>query len=226
MTKDNRFTKSFDHISILIIVTAIILTFLTVTWIVVVELIFNYLHLDCFGFLLCIPIPIIWIFAALWLGKKLSSSSRRIPDLSYFLFILIVPIATGITCLTSGFVDIYESDTFPYPTPFPEVIVEETWKDVGHGEYGTITYQYEVNRPILEIENHYFSEMATYCSSGWHFENTDMLCDDYNSCRVAECEIPRKFVPEAQTFRVLLQSAGESETHVIYWEITQNGVFK
>lgn len=225
MTKDNRYTKPFARISILML-AAIILILLTIVWIVVVELIFNYFYLDCFGLALCTPIPIIWIIVSILLGKKLSSSDRQMPDLSYFLVILAVPIAIGITCLTSSFADYYESDTFPYPTPFPEVTVEEIWKDVGHGQYGTITYQYNVNHPILDVEHHYSSEMETYCSAGWYFEDTDMLCDGYLSCRVSECDIPRKFVPEAQSFRVLLQSAGESETHVIYWETTLNGTFK
>ena len=116
---------------------------------------------------------------------------------------------------------VYESVSFPSPAPYPGAVVEEIWKELGAGGYNTITYEYTIELPLNELEEHYIAEMRQYCVEGWVFTDTEIACTDYMRCRTARCEISRpmvELVKDAQFFTVYLRSVSETETNVLYFE--------
>jgi hypothetical protein len=108
------------------------------------------------------------------------------------------------------------------PTPYPNSTVEEVWRELGHGHYGTMVYEYTVELPLDEMEQYYEVEMEQYCADGWQFTETELGCQGYVTCRTAECEIPRLLVKEAQFFSVYLRSISEARTNVRYSQKTIN----
>lgn len=116
----------------------------------------------------------------------------------------------------------YLTTPFSYPAPYPNAEVKETWRDVGHGQYGAVHFEYVADVPLQKIEDYYRLEMQNYCVDGWQFAETDVACEGYDVCRTAECEIPRPLVKGAQYFSVYLRSVSESQTDVLYIQKTIN----
>jgi hypothetical protein len=73
------------------------------------------------------------------------------------------------------------------------------------------------------MQQYYEEEMERYCESGWKFSKTKNACTNHLTCRVANCEIPRPFVEDAQSFIsfiVYLRSISATKTNVIYIQTT------
>jgi hypothetical protein len=160
--------------------------------------------------------------ASLVIGRIRSKYKDKLSPI----MIACVPIYAAVSCccLYGGLYGYlaYKSKTFPSPAPYPGAMAEEIWRDVGHGRYGTTVFEYVVEVPLDEVERYYEAEMERYCADGWQFMDTELVCPDYPTCRVAECEIPRPFVKDAQFFSVYLWSTSVTHTNVRYYQKTAN----
>lgn len=76
--------------------------------------------------------------------------------------------------------------------------------------------------PAPASEQYYNWEMEQYCVDQWEFVDTEISCDGYTKCRMAECEIPRPFVEDAQFFSVYLRSLSKDQTNVRFTQQTIN----
>jgi hypothetical protein len=135
------------------------------------------------------------------------------------------PVAAGIATysviLAYG---VYSSRPAPSPLPYPGSVVNEVWKEIGHGHYDTRIYEYTANVSLAEIEKHYQTEMPQFCANEWRFTPTQINCQGYMLCLVVECEIPRPLVKEPQLFTLYLRSLSEKQTNVQY-HIRNEGFF-
>lgn len=111
----------------------------------------------------------------------------------------------------------YAAATFPSPDPYPGATAKEVWSEIGHGQYDVVTYEYTVDRSLEELKRYYSTEMQRYCVPGWEFAPTHFECQEFAQCYIAECEIPRLFVKDAQFFSLYLRSNSETQTNVLYF---------
>jgi hypothetical protein len=133
----------------------------------------------------------------------------------------LTPIVAGSAFFEYG---AYSSRPAPSPSPYPGSVVEEVWKEIGHGHYDTRIYEYTADVSLAELEKHYQIEMPHYCANDWRFIPTQTACQDYMHCLVAVCEIPRPLVKEPQLFTIYLRSMSETQTNVQY-HIRNEGFF-
>lgn len=166
--------------------------------------------------------PIAFALLYFKVGNYLSFTQKYFRRATGSIIVTAIFIACG--CQFVGFYvwQIYTTVPFPSPVPFADAKVEESWRDVGHGHYGTIGFEYEAEHSLADLEQYYNSEMAQYCVGQWQFVETKISCDGFTKCRMAECEIPRPFVESAQYFSVYLRSVSESQTNVPYIQKTIN----
>ena len=135
---------------------------------------------------------------------------------------LIIGASILFCCLTGGGIYgawFYMTVPFPAPAPYPSSTVEQSGPHIGSGRR-SIWFEYTATITLDEIQRYYEAEMKQYCLEGWQFVETDNACQGYTTCRVAECEIPRPFVDDAQFFLVYLRSISATQTNVFYIQTT------
>ena len=113
----------------------------------------------------------------------------------------------------------YVTVPFPAPKPYPGSQVKQGERAIGAGRR-SIEFEYTVDHSLNELQDYYEGEMKQYCEDGWTFTETESACRDYLNCKVAQCVIPRPFVEDAQFFLIYLRSMSESQTNVLYIQIT------
>jgi hypothetical protein len=167
--------------------------------------------------------PLPWVLAYIGLGiSRRLIGARPFQSMSPLLAALLI---AGVFYIY-GVIGIcgwglYESRYFPSPAPYPGATAEKIWTDRGGGRY-TVTFKYSVSTSLDEVQRYYENEMGRFCAEGWKFAETRYYGPDYIKRRTASCEIPRPFIPDAQSFEVFLLANSDTQTDVLYFETISN----
>lgn len=167
------------------------------------------------------------IVAAVAIGYLLYKLFRRhgwVGQGGRWALLLVAALAPVAACSTFLTYLGYASQLAPFPAPYPGVTAKEVWREIGHGQYNTHTYEYTADVSLTELKDHYQNEMPHYCANDWQFTPTQRNCQGYVLCLVAECEIPRPLIREPQLFTLYLRSISEMQTNVQY-HIRSEGTF-
>jgi hypothetical protein len=167
--------------------------------------------------LLAFLAPAVAALAVSYIGLRIFRRHSSSAPLSRDILLVVACLSPFVICSAFMGYMLYAAATFPSPEPYPGATAKEVWSEIGHGQYDVVTYEYTVDRSLEELKRYYSTEMQRYCVPGWEFAPTHFECQEFAQCYIAECEIPRLFVKDAQFFSLYLRSNSETQTNVLYF---------